>query len=167
MTRDASLIARAHLPGPDLLKPPHVFTEFMSVFAGGEPGGSDGQEQLDAHLAACSYCRTAVIFMLCVSQEADRRSGSGSEQAGLVLAQFANIHRTLEAAEDERARAEAAACERMGAYAEAITARGRAAASEDPRFASLAAHVAGCRDCQTILDSTLALLAGDLQGSRP
>ena len=163
MTREAPLNLSAPDTGPDLLVPPHVFTGAFDVCVGAETPDPVWQEHLVAHLGDCTYCRTAVIYLLCVAQEADRRSDSEDRQAGQVLEQFAHIHRTLEAAEQRRARAEAAAWERMGAYAEAIVAIGSAAADEEPRFAALAAHVASCQDCRSCLDGTLAFLADESQ----
>lgn len=163
MTRDASLILSAQDTGPDLLVAPHVLTEVFDAFAGGKPPHPERQAHLMAHLGCCTYCRTAVIYLLCVAQEADRRSGSEDGQAGQVLAEIARIHCDLEAAEDARARAEAVWCERMGAYAETIMARGRSAADEDPRFTALAAHVASCPDCRSCLDDTLEFLADESQ----
>ena len=164
MTRDAPFIFSAQGTGPNLLVAPHVLTEAFDAFAStAETKALDPERQahLLAHLDCCTYCRTAIIFLLCVAQEADRRSDNEDGQAGQVLAEMARIHRYLDAAEDARVRAEAAWCERMGAYAETIMARGRGAADEDPRFAIIAAHVASCPDCRTCLDNTLESLTGE------
>lgn len=162
MTRETPLIHSAPDTGPDLLVPPHVLTGVLDMCVGVGSPDPGWQEHLVAHLGGCPYCRTAVITLLCVAQEADRRLGNDDGQAGQVL-QFARTHRALEADVYERTRAEAAAYERMGAYTEAIHAMGRAAADEEPRFATLAAHVASCPDCQSSLDGTLAFLADESQ----
>jgi hypothetical protein len=161
MTRDAPLILSAQGTGPNLLVAPHVLTEAFDAFAETEALEPERQAHLLAHLGCCTYCRTAVIYLLCVAQEADRRSDNEDGQAGQVLAEIARIHRYLEAVEDKRAREEAAWCERMGAYAETIAAIGRAAADEDPRFTALAAHVASCPDCRSCLENTLESLADE------
>ena len=84
MTREAPLNLSAPDTGPDLLVPPHVFTGAFDVCVGADTPDAEWQEHLVAHLGGCTYCRTAVIFLLCAAQEADRRSGNENGPAGQV-----------------------------------------------------------------------------------
>ncbi len=88
--------------GPDLFVPPHVLSILMELFAGERQQALSQQEQLLEHLAACHYCRTAVVVLLGVAQEYDRRNNDPEESAHDLLIRFANISRAIEAHEYER-----------------------------------------------------------------
>jgi hypothetical protein len=130
--------------GPDLFVPPHILPVLMELFAGERQQAFLQQEQLLAHLATCHYCRTAVIVLLSIAQEYDRRNNDPEEPARDLLERFASINRTVEAHEYER----------LGAYAEAMVAEGRDKA--DLRFLDVVAHLCICPDCRSVLESTVA-----------
>jgi hypothetical protein len=130
--------------GPDLFVPPHVLPALMELFAGERQQAFSQQEQLLAHLATCHYCRTAVIVLLSIAQEYDRRNNDQEEPARDLLERFASINCTVEAHEYER----------LGAYAEAIVAEGRNKA--DLRFPDVVAHLSICPECRSALEATVA-----------
>jgi len=132
--------------GPDLLEPPHVLPVLMELFAGDRQQALAQQEQLLAHLAACHYCRTAVVFLLSVAQEYDHRNNNPEEVVHDLLVGFANIDRKIEAHRYER----------LGVYAEAIAAEGRDKAAA--LFPDLAAHLRACSDCRSMLEETVAFI---------
>lgn len=132
---------------PDLFVPPHVLPVLMELFAGERQQALSQQEQLLAHLTECHYCRTAVVFLLDVAQEYDRRNNDPEEPAHALLVRFANISRALEAHEYER----------LGAYAEAIVAEGRNKA--DLCFPDVVAHLRRCPDCRSVLKATVDAIA--------
>lgn len=133
--------------GPDLFVPPHVLPVLMELFAGERQQVLSQQEQLLAHLATCHFCRTAVVVLLGLAQEYDRRNNDPEEPAHDLLVRFANISRAIEARE-------AREFERLGAYAEAIAAEGRDRA--DLRFPDVAAHLRICPDCRSALEATVS-----------
>jgi hypothetical protein len=132
---------------PDLLISPHIVPQLIDLIAGQSHAGNDLQEQLVSHLTECEACRTALIILLDVAREADRRSNLPERAASDVLARFVTIHQRLAAQEYER----------MGAYAEAIVARGKEEAGR--RFPVLATHVEECPNCRMALEATLTFLA--------
>lgn len=132
--------------GPDLFVPPHVLHILMELFAGDRQQVLSQQEQLLAHLAMCHYCRTAVVFLLGVAQEYDRRNNNPKEPTRDLLMLFANICREIEAREAHE-------FERMGAYAEAIVAEGREKAAQ--RFPDVVTHLKICPDCRSALEATV------------
>ncbi len=136
--------------GPDLLAPPHILSVLMELLAGDNPPDLSQQEQLFSHLAACHYCRTAVMFMLKVAQGYDRRNNNSEKPIRDLLTKFEQISREAEAREAR----EAWEFERMGAYAEAIVAVGKKKA--DLSFSDVAAHVKICPDCRLAIQSTVA-----------
>jgi len=133
--------------GPDLFVPPHVLSVLMELFAGERQQILSQQEQLLAHLATCHFCRTAVVVLLGLAQEYDRRNNDPEEPAHDLLVRFAKISRAIEARE-------AREFERLGAYAEAIVAEGRDRA--DLRFPDVAAHLRICPDCRSALEATVS-----------
>jgi hypothetical protein len=133
--------------GPDLFVPPHVLPILIELFAGERHQASLQQEQLFAHLAVCHYCRTAVVILLGVAQEYDRRNNDPEEPANDLLVRFANISYAIEAREYER----------LGAYAEAIAAEGREKA--DLRFPNVAIHLRTCPKCRSAIEATVAFIA--------
>jgi len=132
--------------GPDLLVPPHVLAVLMQLFAGEPQLALLQQEQLCAHLEECAYCRTAVVFLLGIAQECDCRANDSVGPALALRMRFARISGAIEAR----------AYERMGAYAEALVAEGRAAAAR--RFSETAAHLGCCASCRLALEATVAFL---------
>ncbi len=132
--------------GPDLFVPPHVLSVLIELFAGEKQQALSQQEQLLEHLAACHYCRTAVVVLLSIAQEYDRRNNDPEEPAHDLLMRFANISRTIEAREYE--------C--LGAYAEAIAAEGRDKA--ELRFPEVASHLRICLGCRSALEATVAFI---------
>jgi hypothetical protein len=133
--------------GPDLFLPPHVLSVLMELFAGERQQVLSQQEQLLTHLATCHFCRTAVVVLLGLAQEYDRRNNDPEEPAHDLLVRFANISRAIEARE-------AREFERLGAYAEAIVAEGQDRA--DLRFSDIAAHLKICPDCRSALEATVS-----------
>ena len=133
--------------GPDLFVPPHVLPVLMELIAGERQQVLSQQEQLLAHLATCHFCRTAVVVLLGLAQEYDRRNNDPEEPAHDLLVRFANISRAIEARE-------AREFERLGAYAETIVAEGRDGA--DLRFPDVAAHLKICPDCRSALEATVS-----------
>jgi hypothetical protein len=135
--------------GPDLFVPPHMLPLLMELFAGDPQQAISQQEQLVLHLVACHYCRTAVMFLLGVAQDHDRRNNTTEEPARELLVHFAAISREIEAKE-------AREYERLGAYAEAIVHEGRDKA--DLCFPDVAAHLTTCADCRSAVEGTVSAL---------
>jgi hypothetical protein len=133
--------------GPDLFVPPHVLSVLMELFAGDRQQALSQQEQLLAHLATCHYCRTAVVVLLGIAQEYDRRNNDPEEPAHELLVRFANISNALEAHEYE--------C--LGTYAEAIVTEGRDKA--ELRFPDVVAHLRTCPDCRSVLEATVTFIS--------
>jgi len=132
--------------GPDLFVPPHVLSILMELFAGERQQALSQQEQLLEHLAVCHYCRAAIVVLLSIVQEYDRRNNDPEGSAHDLLIRFANISRAIEAHEYER----------LGAYAEAIVAEGRDKA--DLHFPDVASHLRICPDCRSALEATVAFI---------
>jgi hypothetical protein len=143
---DATIMSRV---GPDLSAPPHVLPLLLELFVGEKQQALSQQEQLLEHLTTCHYCRTAVVVLLRVEQEYDRRNNDAEEPARDLLMRFVRINDEIEARE-------AHAFERMGAYAEAIVSEGREKAAQ--RFPDVAAHVRTCSDCCSALEATVAFI---------
>lgn len=135
--------------GPDLFSPPHILHLLMELFAGEKQQAISQQEQLIKHLLACHYCRTAVVVLLSLVQEYDRRNNDPEEPAHDLLVKFATISREIEAREAQE-------YERLGAYAEAIVFKGRYNANT--RFPDVTAHLSTCNDCYSIVEKTVASL---------
>jgi hypothetical protein len=133
--------------GPDLFVPPHILPTVMELLAGERQQAFTQQEQLIAHLAVCHYCRTAVVVLLGLAQEYDRRNNNSEEVVHNLLMHFANISREIEAHE-------AYEYERLGAYAEAIVAEGQDKA--DLRFPDVAVHLNICSDCRSAIEATVS-----------
>jgi predicted anti-sigma-YlaC factor YlaD len=137
--------------GPDLLSPPHVLSALMEMFAGDQEQAFAQQEQVLAHLTACQFCRTAVVVLLTVAQEYDRRTNAPGAPTRELLLRFVG-------SDQEIAAQEAHQFERLGAYAEAIVTEGQDQAAQ--RFPDLAAHLQSCPDCRSAVDATIAFLSG-------
>jgi hypothetical protein len=118
----------------------------MGLFAGEPPQALLQQEHLFAHLAECDNCRTAVVVLLGIAQECDRRATDPVGPAHDLRVRFARISSAIEAR----------AYERMGAYAEAFVAEGSDTAAR--RFPEIAAHLKTCAYCCSELDATVAFL---------
>src|SRR5947209_4385723 len=85
--------------GPDLFLPPHILPLVMELLAGDKQQAISQQEQLVSHLVACHYCRTAVMILLGIVQEYDRRNNDSEEPARDLLVNIASISREIEARE--------------------------------------------------------------------
>ncbi len=131
---------------PDLLVPPHIVDKLFHLVAGEWQPDASQQEQLVVHLMECRYCRTTLIILLSADQENERLNGTPEAPVHELLTRFATIHHEIEAQDYEQ----------MGAYAEAIIAKGREEA--DKRFPVLAEHVRRCSSCSSTLEETLAFL---------
>jgi anti-sigma factor ChrR (cupin superfamily) len=140
-----------HLPGngPDLLSSPHALAALMELFAGDKEQALAQQEQVMTHLTMCHYCRTAVMVLLTVAQEYDRRHNEPEEPTRELLNRFAETSRAIEARQ-------AREFERLAAYAEAILSEGQEQAAR--RYPDVAAHLNICSDCQSALEATVAFL---------
>lgn len=137
--------------GPDLLVPPHILPAVMELLAGDSPPDSLQQDHLLSHLAACHYCRTAIVFMLKVAQEYDRINNNAEEPVRDLLDQFVRISQEAEMQE-------AREYERMGVYAETIARLGQEKA--DLSFPDIAAHMQICPDCRSVVWDTVAEYRG-------
>lgn len=131
---------------PDLLIPPHIVGELIHLVRGEWQPDPSEQERLVAHLTECPYCRTTLIVLLSAEQEYERLNNYPETPARNLLKRFVTIHHEIEVLEYER----------MGAYAEAIVAEGRAEA--DKRFPILAEHIRRCPSCKSTLEETVAFL---------
>lgn len=130
----------------DLLEPPHVIPILMELFAGDRQQALSQQKQLLSHLTECEKCRSAILILLSIAQEYDRRNNDSEEPAHDLLRRFVSIECMMQ----ERA------YERFGAYVETIVAEGQDEA--DLRFPEIAAHLKVCSDCQAWLIVTVALI---------
>src|SRR5216684_7175955 len=137
----ASVMDKVH---PYLLAPPHIVDKLIDLVGGEWQPDPSQQEQLVVHLTECPYCRTALIVLLSADQEYERLNSSPEAPARNLLTQFVTIHHEIEAQDYEH----------MGAYAEAIIAKGREEA--DKRFPVLAEHVRRCSSCISTLEEILA-----------
>ncbi len=137
--KKAAIMDKVH---PDLLVPPHIVDKLFQLVAGEWRPDPAQQEQLAAHFMECPYCRTALIVLLSAEPEEE---GSESSVRSL-LTRFVAIHHEIEAQEYEQ----------MGAYAEAIVAKGREEA--DKHFPVLADHIKRCPGCKSTLEAILAFL---------
>jgi hypothetical protein len=132
---------------PDLCAPPHILPVLMELLGGDSQQDLSQQDQLFSHLATCHYCRTAVVFLLNVAQEYDRRNNDSEEPTRDLLMRFESISREAEAREARN-------FERMGAYADAVVAEGQERAAQ--RFPDVAAHLRICPDCCLAVKATVA-----------
>lgn len=133
--------------GPDLFLFPHVLPTLMELFAGEVQKASKERDYLLSHLAICHYCRTAVVTLLGLMQEHDRRNNIIDESAHDLFICFADISREIEAREAHE-------YERLGAYAEAIVSEGQAKA--DLRFPDVAAHMKLCVHCRSAMNAAVS-----------
>lgn len=85
------------LEAPDLSLPPHVLPQLFEMFAGGSLPNAAAQQEIEAHLLTCSWCRVTLLYLLSVSEEADRRTGADPASAHALLERWADLHRRLEA----------------------------------------------------------------------
>lgn len=136
--------------GPDLLVPPHILSTLIELLGGDSLHNLTQQEQMIEHLSVCHYCRTAIVIVLNVAQEYDRRNNESETPSRDLLARFASISREIEACKEPE-------YELMGAYAETIIAKGREEASKE--FPTLSEHIKRCRSCQSTLNDTLTFLS--------
>jgi hypothetical protein len=131
---------------PDLLVAPHIVGQLVHLVVGEWQPDPSQQEQLVVHLTECPYCRTALIVLLSADQEYERLNSSLEAPVHNLLTQFVTIHHEKETHDYEH----------MGAYAEAIIAKGREEA--DKRFPVLAEHVRRCWSCTSTLGEILDFL---------
>lgn len=85
------------LENPDLSLPPHVLPQLFELLAGGWMPDAREQQELEAHLLTCSWCRVTLLYLLSVAEEADRQTGADAAPAHALLEQWADLHRRLEA----------------------------------------------------------------------
>lgn len=132
---------------PELAKAPHKLGELLRFIAGVWQPDPSQQELLVAHLMTCSYCRVALLTLLCGEQEYAKREDSSSYTAVHdLLMQLVAIHHKLDAV----------TCECIGAYAETIVKVGSVLAGQ--RFPVLAEHMEQCAHCSSILREMLDFL---------
>ncbi|HJT59497.1 MAG TPA: hypothetical protein VJ761_23515 [Ktedonobacteraceae bacterium] len=139
----------------DLLEPPHIIPILMEMFAGDRQQALSQQNQLLAHLIECQSCRSAVLILLSIAQEYDRRNNDSEEPAHDLLTRFASIECRIKEREYER----------FGTYIETIVAEGQDKA--DLRFPEIAAHLRVCSDCSAWLLVTIALTMDTEQTAEP
>jgi hypothetical protein len=131
---------------PDLLIPPHIVGKLFHLVMGEWQPDSSQQEQLVVHISECHYCRTSLLVLLAVEQENERLNSYLETSAYNLLRQFVTIHHEIEIQDYEQ----------LGAYAEAIIAKGKDEA--DKRFPVLAGHIRKCSSCKSTLEETLTFL---------
>jgi len=141
--KKATIIDRVH---PDLLIPPHIVGKLFHLVMGEWQPDSSQQEQLVEHVSECHYCRTSLLVLLTAEQEYERLNNYPETSAHNLLKQFVTIHHEIEGQDYEH----------LGAYAEAIIAKGREEA--DKRFPILGEHIRKCSSCKSTLEATLAFL---------
>jgi hypothetical protein len=128
---------------PDMLVPPHIVDKLFHLVTGEKQPDSSQLEQMTAHLAECSYCRTMLIVLFSVEQEYERLNEPDETSAHDLLRQLGEIHLAAETLDHEQ----------IGAYAETIVAEGKKEA--DKRFSILAKHINRCSICHTLLEELL------------
>jgi predicted anti-sigma-YlaC factor YlaD len=131
---------------PDLLVSPHIVNELLHIVMGEWQIDSTQQEHMVEHLSGCEYCRKALLVLLSADQEYEMSNNNTESQAHNLLTQFETIHHEIAVHDYEH----------MGAYAEAIKAKGRKKA--DKRFPVIAEHTRKCASCRSWLNETLAFL---------
>lgn len=87
---------------PDLFAPPHVLPQLFEWLSGGWMPDTTQQQEMEQHLFTCSYCRTALLYLLSVAEEADRHTGEDPAPAHALLERWANLHHRLEERQKER-----------------------------------------------------------------
>lgn len=130
----------------DLLVPPHVVDKLVNLFADTWQLDTVQLEQLAAHLKECSPCRTFLIALLGTEANRVNPNSNPENPAHDLLMRFVNLHHKIESQEYEQ----------LGAYAEAIIAKGENEA--DKRFPTIAEHIHRCSGCKSVLEETLAFL---------
>jgi hypothetical protein len=131
---------------PALLVPPHIMDKLIGLILGEWIPSPQEKKHLVAHLIICEYCRTALIILLFAVKKQEPLNKTSETDVDEILAQFVNIHHEIEELEYER----------MGAYAEALTAEGKEKAEK--RFPVLAKHVGKCASCKFLLGEMLSFL---------
>ncbi len=131
---------------PDLLVPPHIVGKLFHLVMGEWQPDSSQQEQLVVHISECHSCRTSLLLLLTVVHEYERLNSYPVTSAHNLLRQFVTIHHEIEVQDYEQ----------LGAYAEAIIAKGKEEA--DKRFPVLASHIRKCSSCKSTLEETLTFL---------
>jgi hypothetical protein len=149
MKEDATTKFEVH---PDLMEAPHVLPLLMELFAGDRQVALARQEQMNTHLAACEYCRAAVIVLLSTAQEYDRRNTNAEGSINNLLARFTEINDAIGKHKNDEI--EGHEYERMGAYVEMVMAEGWDQA--DLRFPDTAIHLKSCSDCRAMVTATIA-----------
>ncbi len=90
---------------PDLLVPPHILVALIHLTIGGEwQTDYMEQEQMTTHLVTCQLCRSALIGLLSIMQEYERRNVSSETSAHDILTQFVTIDQKIAAVEAEQMR---------------------------------------------------------------
>lgn len=130
----------------DLLVVPHIVGKLIDLLRGAWQPEPFQQDQLVAHLMECSSCRAALIVLLSAEWAGEKRHCEAETTISNLLRQLKTIRREIEAQ----------GYESMGAYAEAIVARGREEAEK--QFPILAEHIRRCSSCKSMLEETVAFL---------
>jgi hypothetical protein len=117
----------------DLLKPPHVLSQFMDAITKKQQLTSDQQEQARKHLARCIHCQSFLGSYLVSMLKDNKTSETLKKEARELLTQLKSIiHETLAAD--------------TPAYVDELVENGQEEA--DNRFPFFAEHLQSCQDCQ-------------------
>lgn len=133
---------------PNLCIPPHILDELFRLITGEWQPSPAKQQQVIAHLATCSHCRTALIVLLSAVEKQEQLDTPGKTSAHDILTSFVAIHHELAALDHEQ----------MGTYAEMLVSSGQKEA--DKHFPILALHISKCPGCQSQLKGILTFLKG-------
>lgn len=122
-------------PG-NLLKPPHVLSQFIDAITEKQQLSSDQQEQTRNHLARCIHCQSFLGSYLVSMLTDDKTSDTLKGEARELLAQLKSIiHETLAAD--------------IPAYVDELVENGQEEA--DSRFPLFTEHLQSCQDCQQVV----------------
>lgn len=92
----------AMLDGPDLSLPPHILPQLFELLAGGSLPDANEQQEMEAHLFTCSWCRVTLLYLLSVAESADQETGADPAPAHALLERWVELHHRLEARQKER-----------------------------------------------------------------
>lgn len=129
-------------PG-DLLKPPHVLSQFMDAIMGKQQLSSDQQEQRRKHLAECIHCQAFLgSYLVNRLEETETPDGPGAPVQELLTQLRRIMHETLAAD--------------VSAYADKLVKNGKEEANN--QFPLFAEHLQSCQDCQLAVQDLQAWL---------
>ncbi len=127
-----------------LRKTPHVLSMLFDLFTSDVQIAPQQQQHLQTHLTECQDCRTALLILLALIQEGERRNNMDDTPTGALFVRFIAIDHEIGSL----------VFERLGAYAEALFAGGKEYAGR--RFPEVIAHIKLCPDCRSSIASTVA-----------